>query len=109
MNNDLVEQARKYAATDEYVVTKNYINKLCDEIDRMRTLNNNVFSRIQDDRVNYADAERYRWLRTSAWDVDPKTVAPSVINCNGDMSEWRWLTGDDVDNAIDKFLLAENK
>jgi hypothetical protein len=48
MNNDLVEKARAYAKTDEYSVTRNYINALCLEIDRLRTLNRDVFGRIQD-------------------------------------------------------------
>jgi hypothetical protein len=108
MNNDLVEKAREYAKHDEYAVTRNYINALCLEIDRLRTLNKDVFGRIQDNTEVYADAERYRWLRSASWDVDTKLVAPSVIACNGDMSEWRWMIGNEIDVAIDKFL-AEGK
>jgi hypothetical protein len=108
MSNDLVEKARQYAKTDEYSVTRNYINALCLEIDRLRTLNRDVFGRIQDNREVYADAERYRWLKSASWDIDPKIVAPSVIACNGDMSEWRWMIGDEIDVAVDKFI-AEGK
>ena len=104
MNKDLVENAREYAKHDEYSVTRNYINALCLEIDRLRTLNKDVFGRIQDNTEVYQDAERYRWLRSAAWDIDPSIVAPSVICCNGDMSEWVWLIGDEMDEAIDKFI-----
>ena len=108
MNKDLVEHAREYAKHDEYAVTRNYINALCLEIDRLRTLNKDVFGRIQDNTEIYADAERYRWLRSASWDVDTSLVAPSVIACNGDMSEWRWMIGNEIDAAVDKFI-AEGK
>jgi len=105
---DLVEHAREYAKHDEYFVTRNYINALCLEIDRLRTLNKDVFGRIQDNTEIYADAERYRWLRSASWDVDHSLVAPSVIACNGDMSEWRWMIGNEIDVAVDKFI-ADSK
>lgn len=101
---DLVEAARDYAKHDEYSITRNYINALCNEIDRLRTLNANVFSKIQDNTETYRDAERYRWLRSASWDVDTRLVAPSVIACNGDMSEWRWMLGEEIDMAVDKFI-----
>jgi hypothetical protein len=104
MNNDLVEKAREYAKHDDYAVTRNYINALCLEIDRLRTLNKEVFGRIQDNTEVYADAERYRWLRSASWDVDTSLVAHYVIACNGDMSEWRWMIGNENDVAIDKFI-----
>jgi hypothetical protein len=104
MKTDLVEAARNYAKNDDYAVTRNYINALCLEIDRLRTLNKDVFGRIQDNKEVYADAERYRWLRSASWDVDGKVVAPSVIACNGDMSEWRWMIGNEIDVAVDKFI-----
>jgi hypothetical protein len=81
---------------------------LCLEIDRLRTLNKDVFGRIQDNTEIYADAERYRWLRSASWDVDHNLVAPSIIACNGDMSEWRWMIGNEIDVAVDKFI-AEGK
>lgn len=108
MNNDLVEKAREYAKHDEYAVTRNYINALCLEIDRLRTLNKDVFGRIQDNTEVYADAERYRWLRSASWDVEHHLVAPSIIACNGDMSEWRWMIGNEIDVAVDKFI-ADSK
>jgi hypothetical protein len=108
MNKDLVEAALEYAKNDEYSVTRNYINSLCAEIQRLRTLNKDVFTKIQDNTEVYADAERYRWLKSASWDVDTKLVAPSVIACNGDMSEWRWMIGDEIDVAVDKFI-AEGK
>ena len=101
---DLVEHAREYAKHDEYFVTRNYINALCLEIDRLRTLNKDVFGRIQDNTEIYADAERYRWLRSASWDVDTKLVAPSVIACNGDMSDWSWMIVNEIDVAVDKFI-----
>jgi hypothetical protein len=108
MSKDLVEAALEYAKNDEYSVTRNYINSLCAEIQRLRTLNKDVFTRIQDNTEVYADAERYRWLRSASWDVDHHLVAPSVIACNGDMSEWRWMIGNEIDAAVDKFI-AEGK
>lgn len=101
---DLVEAARDYAKHDEYSVTRNYINALCNEIDRLRTLNANVFSKIQDNTEVYKNHERYLWLRSASWDVDTRLVAPSVIACNGDMSEWRWMIGNEIDEAVDKFI-----
>jgi len=104
MNNDLVEKARQYAKTDEYAVTRNYINALCAEIDRLRTLNRDVFGRIQDNTEVYKNNERYQWLKNASWDVPQDVVAPAVVNCNGNMSEWQWMTGNEIDNLIDKFM-----
>jgi hypothetical protein len=104
MNNDLVEKAREYAKHDEYAVTRNYINALCAEIDRLRTLNRDVFGRIQDNTETYNDAERYRWLKSASWDVPQDVVAPAVVNCNGNMSEYQWMTGNEIDTVIDKFM-----
>lgn len=104
MNKDLVEAALEYARHDEYSVTRNYINALCLEIQRLRTLNANVFSKIQDNTEVYKNHERYLWLRSASWDVDTSLVAPSVIACNGDMSEWRWMIGNEIDEAVDKFI-----
>ena len=104
MNKDLVEAALEYARHDEYSVTRNYINALCLEIQRLRTLNANVFSKIQDNTEVYKNHERYLWLRSASWDVDTRLVAPSVIACNGDMSEWRWMIGNEIDEAVDKFI-----
>ena len=73
---DLVEAARDYAKHDEYSITRNYINALCNEIDRLRTLNANVFSKIQDNTETYSYSERYRWLLSASWDVDTSLVAP---------------------------------
>ena len=50
MNNDLIEKAKRYAQTDDYHVTRKIITDLCTEIDRLRELNKNVFSRIQDNQ-----------------------------------------------------------
>ena len=107
MSNDLVAKARQYARTDEYAVTRNYINALCAEIDRLKELNRNVFSKIQDNQEVYKNAERYLWLRSASWDVDPEIAAPSVILCNGDMTKWQWMLGQEIDDSIDSYLKKE--
>lgn len=101
---DLVEAALDYAKHDEYSVTRNYILALCAEVERLRSLNRNVFSKIQDNTEVYNDAERYRWLKSASWDVPQDVVAPAVVNCNGNMSEFQWLTGNELDTMIDKYM-----
>lgn len=103
MNEDLVKQARNYAEKDEYVVTRRYITALCDEIDRLRNINLNVFSKIQDNRETWENAERYLWLRNSAWDVGLETVAPIVVNCDNIMEEFEWVEGSRLDRLIDEW------
>jgi hypothetical protein len=107
MKSDLVEKAREYAKQDEYHVTRNYINALCNEIERLRELNNNVLARIQDNRDMFEDAERYYWLKTNSWDLPENVVAPTVLMCDGRMTKWEWVTGIGLDEAIDKFRLEK--
>jgi hypothetical protein len=107
MKSDLVEKARQYALQDEYHVTRNYMLALCQEIERLRSLNKDVFNRIQDNVEMFNDAERYRWLKTSAWDLPEDVVAPTVIACDGRGNHWEWLTGILLDEAIDKFRKDE--
>jgi hypothetical protein len=107
MNNDLIEKAKRYAQTDDYHVTRKIITDLCNEIDRLKGLNKNVFSRIQDNQEVFKNAERYNWLRSASWDVNPEIAAPSVILCNGDMTKWQWMLGKEIDEAIDKYLDKE--
>jgi len=107
MNNDLIEKAKRYAQTDDYHVTRKIITDLCNEIDRLKELNKNVFSRIQDNQEVFKNAERYNWLRSASWDVNPEIAAPSVILCNGDMTKWQWMLGQEIDEAIDKYLDKE--
>lgn len=104
---DLVEKAREYAKHDEYSVTRNYINALCNEVERLRSLNNDVLSRIQDNREVFEDAERYQWLKTHSWDLPEEVIAPTVIACDGRGNNWEWLTGIMLDEAIDKFRKEE--
>ena len=104
---DLVTEARKYAAQDDYSVTRNYINRLCDEIDRLRSINKDVFSRIQDNREIFENSERYLWLKTAAWDLPDDVVAPSVLKCDGQGKNIEWLTGIMLDEEIDKFRSKE--
>ena len=103
MKQDLLEAAREYAKHDDYSVTRNYINRLCDELERLRSINKDVFSRIQDNRDIFEDAERYYWLKTNSWDLPEEVVAPTVIACDGRGNNWEWLTGIMLDEAIDKF------
>ena len=103
MKSDLVDKAREYAKHDEYHVTRNYILALCLEIERLRSLNKDVFSKIQDNIEVFDDAERYRWLKTQAWDLPEEVVAPTVISCDGRGHNWTWLTGIMLDEAIDEF------
>jgi hypothetical protein len=103
MNEDLVRKAREYASQDDYVVTRRYISSLCDEIDRLVQLNKNVFSRIQDNKEVWNNAERYLWLRNSAWDVGLETVAPIVVNCDNVMEKFEWVEGSRLDKLIDEW------
>ena len=64
MKDDLLEKALKYAKHDDYNVTRKIITDLCNEIERLRELNKDVFSRIQDNKEIFNHAERYLWLRT---------------------------------------------
>ena len=63
MKDDLLEKALKYAKHDDYNVTRKIITDLCNEIERLRELNKDVFSRIQDNKEIFNHAERYLWLR----------------------------------------------
>ena len=103
MNEDLVKKAREYASQDDYVVTRRYISSLCDEIDRLIQLNKNVFSRIQDNKEMWDNAERYLWLRNSAWDVGLETVAPIVVNCDNVMEKFEWVEGSRLYKLIDEW------
>lgn len=103
MSEDFLEQARRYAEKDEYHVTRKYITQLCDEIDRLRELNKNVFSRIQDNEEMWNNAERYLWLRNHAWDVAPDSYAPMAVVCDAKMQRYEWLDGEVMDIVIDKW------
>jgi hypothetical protein len=103
MKDGLLEQARRYAERDEYHITRNYITQLCDEIERLRGLNQNVLSRIQDNRDVWHNSERYLWLRNSAWDVPENSYAPMVVLCDSKMMKYEWLDGEVLDIVIDKW------
>lgn len=100
---DLLEAAREYAKHDEYSVTRNYILALCNEVERLRGLNKDVLSRIQDNREMFENAERYLWLKTASWDLPEEVRAPTVLLCDGRGNNWEWLTGIMLDEEIDKF------
>ena len=107
MAKDLLEAAREYAKQDEYSVTRNYILALCNEVERLRNLNRDVLSRIQDNREIFENAERYLWLKTASWDLPEEVIAPTVIACDGRGNNWEWLTGIMLDEAIDKHRKEE--
>ena len=103
MKDDLLEKALKYAKTDDYHVTSKIITDLCKEIERLRELNRDVFSRIQDNKEIFNNAERYLWLRNAAWDVPPMAYAPVVVLCDNKMVTWEWLDGTALDLTVDKW------
>ena len=103
MNDDLLSKALKYAKNDDYHVTRKIITDLCNEIERLRELNKDVFSRIQDNKEMFNNAERYLWLRNFAWDVPTTAIAPIVVNCDNKMSQFEYLDGEVLDIVIDKW------
>lgn len=103
MSEDFLSKARKYAKHDDYHVTRKIIDDLCDEIERLRELNKDVFSRIQDNKEIFNNAERYLWLRNAAWDVPPTAYAPIVVLCDNKMTTWEWIDGTALDLTIDKW------
>jgi hypothetical protein len=103
MKDDLLEKALQYAKHDDYVVTRKIITDLCNEIERLRELNRDVFSRIQDNKEIFNNAERYLWLRNAAWDVPPLAYAPIVVLCDNKMVTWEWLDGTALDLTVDKW------
>jgi hypothetical protein len=103
MNEDFLDKARKYAKTDDYHVTRKIITDLCNEIERLRSLNKDVFSMIQDNKEIFNNSERYLWLRNSAWDVPQSAYAPMVVLCDSKMTTWEWLDGTALDLTLDKW------
>jgi hypothetical protein len=103
MKDDLLEKALKYAKNDDYHVTRQIITDLCNEIERLRELNKDVFSRIQDNKEIFNNAERYLWLRNAAWDVPPDAYAPIVVLSDNKMTTWEWLDGTALDLTVDKW------
>ena len=103
MRDDLLEKALKYAQHDDYHVTRKIITDLCNEIERLRELNKDVFSRIQDNKEVFNNSERYLWLRKAAWDVPTTAIAPIVVNCDNKMSQFEYLDGEVLDIVIDKW------
>jgi hypothetical protein len=103
MSEDFLDKARKYAQHDDYHVTRKIINDLVAEIERLRSLNKDVFSMIQDNKEIFNNAERYLWLRNSAWDVPQTAYAPMVVLCDSKMLTWEWLDGTALDLTIDKW------
>jgi hypothetical protein len=103
MKDDLLEKALQYAKHDDYVVTRKIITDFCNEIERLRELNRDVFSRIQDNKEMFNNAERYLWLRQAAWAVPPMAYAPVVVLCDNKMVTWEWLDGTALDLTVDKW------
>lgn len=68
-----------------------------------------LFCRILNDKENFRDAERYRWLRDGSWDVPQEEIAPAIVLCDGKMETHVWLTGDHVDQAVDSWMAKDFK
>jgi hypothetical protein len=118
-NEDIVSLMRavkQYADEDEYFVTKGLFLSCLKALEFLMMSNdikdNNLkqlFSRMDVDKLNYRDAERYRWVRNNAYDADSNEVAPALVMCNGDMSEYTWLHGDYADKMVDKWMMEKTK
>ena len=109
MYEDLLKQARAYAEKDEYVVTRNLLMRLCDALEAQEDVKTVLWSKMLDDKQNFLDAERYRWLRDGAWDVPQEEIAPAIVLCDGKMETHVWLTGDHVDQAVDSWMSKDYK
>jgi hypothetical protein len=68
-----------------------------------------LWYKMLNEKQNFLDAERYRWIRDASWEVPADVIAPALVNCNGDMTEFSWLTGDHVDRAVDSWMAKEWK
>ena len=109
MNENLIRKARAYAERDEYVVTRSLITQLCDKLELQQRLQEELYSKMMNDRQNFLDSERYRWLRDGSWDVPQEEIAPAIVLCDGKMATHVWLTGDHVDQAVDSWMTKEFK
>ena len=107
MYEDLLKQARAYADKDEYVITRNLLTRLCDALEAQEDIKATLWLKMLDDKENFRDAERYRWLRDGSWDVPQEEVAPAIVLCDGKMETHVWLTGDHVDQAVDSWMSKE--
>ena len=106
---ELLDVCREYADHDEYHVTRSMIRELCNRLERSEAMQKNFMNIMLDEKQNFLDAERYRWIRNGAWDVNQAEVAPTLVMCNGDMSEYTWLYGDYADRMIDKWMMEKTK
>lgn len=90
MYEDLVKQARAYAERDEYVVTRNLLMRLCDALETQEDIKATLWLKMLDDKQNFLDAERYRWLRDGAWDVPRRRLLLLLFSV---MVRWRLIYG----------------
>ena len=109
MTEDLIKQLRAYAGRDEYVVTRNLLMRAADALEAQEDNRATLWNKMLNDKQNFLDAERYRWLRDGSWDVPQEEIAPAIVLCDGKMSTHVWLTGDHVDQAVDSWMLKDYK
>jgi len=102
MTENLIRKARAYALNDDYVVTANLINQLCDALEVQEDNRASLLSYMMDNKENFKHAEMYRHLRNSACHAPHDAMAPAVVLCNGNMSSFEWLDGDMLDKAIEE-------
>lgn len=109
MTENLIRKARAYAEKDDYVVTRNLLMQLCDALEAQEDNRAVLWSKMLSESQNFLDAERYRWLRDGSWDVPQEEIAPAVVMCDGGMQQYIWITGEQVDQAVDLWMSKEFK
>jgi len=107
MVENLVKQLRAYADKDEYVVTRSLLMRAADALEAQEDTRTMLWAKMLNDKQNFLDAERYRWLRDGAWDVPQEEIAPAIVLCDGKMETHVWLTGDHVDQAVDSWMTKD--
>jgi hypothetical protein len=109
MVENLVKQLRAYAEKDEYVVTRSLLMRAADALEVEADNRQALWNKMLNDKQNFLDAERYRWLRDGSWDVPQEEIAPAIVLCDGKMTTHVWLTGDHVDQAVDSWMSKDFK
>jgi hypothetical protein len=107
MTENLIKQLRAYAEKDEYVVTRSLLLRAADALEVQQDNQVALWSKMMNEKQNFLDAERYRWLRDGAWDVPQDIIAPAIVLCDGKMETHVWLTGDHVDQAVDSWMTKD--
>ena len=112
----LMRAVRDYANEDEYYITKGLFLSCLKAMEYLMAMNdikdNNLkqlFNRMHLEKEMFKNSERYLWVRNNAYDADSNEVAPALVMCNGDMSEYTWLHGDYADKMVDKWMTEKTK